>query len=95
VLWSITDASGGDFRDVSLANGVIYASAGFPDNAVYAFDASSGAGLWSYATTGDTSGLDSSPVVANGMVFAVSAGNTTTGALYAFQPAIRPLTLSH
>jgi outer membrane protein assembly factor BamB len=93
-LCSITNVSGGPFREVSVANGVTYASAGFPDTAVYTFDATTGAGLWSYAT-GDASGFVAGPVVANGMVFAASVGqegpNSTVAGLHAFQPAIRPL----
>jgi outer membrane protein assembly factor BamB len=87
-LWSISANS------VAMANGVLYALAG---NSLYALDASTGAGLWSY-TTGDTNRYFSSLVVANGMVFAfypVTSVTSTYAGLYAFQPAIRPLTTTH
>ena len=53
-----------------MANGVVYV--GSDDHNVYALNASTGAKLWSF-TTGDY--VDSSPAVANGVVY---VGSTTT-----------------
>jgi len=96
-LWSY--ATGNLYLDSSpaVANGVVYVSSGN----VYALNASTGALLWSYTTGGGSSStgallwsyttgglyLDSSPAVANGVVYVgseagnVYALNASTGAL--------------
>jgi outer membrane protein assembly factor BamB len=64
-------------------DGVVYVGSGYPDFSVYALNARTGAKLWSY-TSG--SYVDSSPAVANGVVYVgsqdgnVYALNADTGA---------------
>jgi outer membrane protein assembly factor BamB len=80
----------GNYVDSSpaVATGVVYV--GSEDSNVYALNASSGAKLWSYATS--MGGVHSSPAVANGVVYVgsedsdVYALNAKTGAkLWAFR----------
>ena len=68
----------------AVADGVVYVGSFYPDNSVYALNASTGARLWSY-TTSDA--VHSSPAVAHGVVYVgsfdgnVYALNVGTGAL--------------
>jgi outer membrane protein assembly factor BamB len=61
----------------AVANGVVYV--GSDDGDFYAFDAKTGAALWSAATGG---AVESSPAVANGVVYVGS----DDASLYAFAP---------
>ena len=74
LLWSSGSAWGNS--SPAVAHGVVYA--GSFDDSVYAFDAITGAQLWSYPT-GDQIFM-SSPAVANGVVYIGS----TDGNVYAF-----------
>jgi outer membrane protein assembly factor BamB len=60
---------------VTVANGVAYA--GSNDDGIYAFDASSGAILWSGSTNGT---VTASPVIVDGTLFVGS----NDGHLYAY-----------
>jgi Tfp pilus tip-associated adhesin PilY1 len=64
-----------DTTDEILASGVVYI--GTDDNNLYAFDADSGAYLWSATTA---SAVDSSPAVSDGKVYVGSSD----GMLYAY-----------
>lgn len=85
-LWANSTMGGGGTESSgqapAVANGIVYANGG--DNQVYAFNAQTGATLWTY---NPHSGLDSLPTVANGIVYiaadngVISALNATTGAL--------------
>lgn len=85
-LWASSTMGSGatESSDVApaVANGVVYANGG--DNQVYAFDAQTGATLWTFNTHIE---LISSPTVANGLVYITAdsgiiyALNATTGAI--------------
>ena len=61
----------------AIANGIVYIGSG--DDKLYAFNATTGATLW----TGTTGGaVNSSPAVANGIVYVGS----DDGKVYAFKP---------
>ena len=55
----------------TVVNGVVYV--GSDDKSVYAFDAGTGALVWSFAMSGM---VRSSPAVANGVVYAASQNGT-------------------
>jgi eukaryotic-like serine/threonine-protein kinase len=61
-----------------VANGVVYTGSGA--SAFYAYDAQTGAQLWTYSTPGASA--DVTPVVANGMLYMVAGANPPQ--LYAF-----------
>jgi outer membrane protein assembly factor BamB len=64
----------------AVVNGVVYV--GSVDHSVYAYNAGTGAKLWSYVTAGN---VFSSPAVVNGVVYVGSAGanHTIAGNVYA------------
>jgi outer membrane protein assembly factor BamB len=65
----------------AIANGVVYTGSSF-ENAIYAFDADTGALLWSYSGGSTPYGGDTDPSVADGMLFATL---TWSFKVYAFR----------
>jgi len=79
-LWTAqTQGEGQVYSSPAVSNGIVYV--GGYDGNLYAFNASSGALLWT-ASTGNS--IESSPVVANGIVFVNSSSTPPDGTLYAF-----------
>jgi outer membrane protein assembly factor BamB len=78
VLWTFGGFAGEVFTSPAVANGVVYVGSTFAN--VYALNASTGAVLWSFATSG---AVYSSPAVANGVVYVGSDDFK----LYAFDQA--------
>jgi outer membrane protein assembly factor BamB len=90
VLWT-TGSWGAIHSSPAVANGVVYV--GSDDGALYAVRASDGEVLWSWYL-GDP--VMSSPAVAGGRVYVATGGpNSTSGALWAFEPRPKPATLRH
>ena len=74
ILWQFNTGLTGDsgiFSSAAVANGVVYFGAG--DAKIHALSETTGTQLWSYPTTGAVIG---SPIVADGAVYAASAGGT-------------------
>jgi len=65
----------------AIANGVVYTGSSF-ENAIYAFNADTGALLWSYSGGATAYGGDTDPSVADGMLFATL---TWSFKVYAFR----------
>ena len=85
LLWSYATGGGIEYSPPVVANGVVYVSS--DDGKLYALNASTGRPLWSYAA----GGFETSPAVANGVLYIGSGGHVyafdlASGALQAPRP---------